>query len=375
MCLAMNRSARHVMWHTKKSIWCSRTWIKSEGVFSVYLMSNTLLVLPFQCMTPPHSPSFAETPTTTVQTPSGPRSVLPQPRLCSALPGRNANHTGLQPGTITSPASPLTQETTAGSQCRAMATSVIRHTADRPFTAHIPPDSTGQQVRLVEAENQGQQLEAWGSITLSPMVRLQPEAQSSPWAGPGMEVFTKPLSESQGPFTASPPPPVSPCQLNPLPQSAMSSSQVLCQVFPVNGQTGIISAFVQAPVQMQTTNGPKPILPQSPSSFPQQVLVGSPVGQGTVMFVVPQSSLSQSHPGSQSVVTLGNTKLLPLAPAPVYMPSGQNGTSTQVDFSRRRNYVCNFPGCKKTYFKSSHLKAHLRTHTGWSHWSVICLDK
>jgi krueppel-like factor 10/11 len=62
-------------------------------------------------------------------------------------------------------------------------------------------------------------------------------------------------------------------------------------------------------------------------------------------------------------MTLGHTKLLPLAPAPVYVPTGPCG-GTKIDFSRRRNYVCNFSGCRKTYFKSSHLKAHLRTHTG-----------
>lgn len=128
----------------------------------------------------------------------------------------------------------------------------------------------------------------------------------------------------------------------------------------------MISAFVhQGPVQMQTRGGPKPILAQSPSSFPQPLqLVGSSVTRGTVMFVVPQSPVSQASSCQQTVMTLGNTKLLPLAPAPVYMPSGQNSNATQADFSRRRNYVCNFLGCKKTYFKSSHLKAHLRTHTG-----------
>lgn len=126
----------------------------------------------------------------------------------------------------------------------------------------------------------------------------------------------------------------------------------------------MISAFVQAPVQVQTQGGPKPILPQSPSSFAQPLLVGSAVPQGTVMFVVPQASVSQAPQGQQTVMTLGNTKLLPLAPAPVYMPTGASGGASQADFSRRRNYVCNFPGCKKTYFKSSHLKAHLRTHTG-----------
>ncbi|NP_001133301.1 Transforming growth factor-beta-inducible early growth response protein 3 [Salmo salar] len=328
--------------------------------------SKDPIALSSLCMTPPHSPSFTETATTTAVlttslASSGPRPVLTRPRLCADLPCENALLLDQRPGMV-----PIFKSSGAPElPSRAMVTSVIRHTADRALTQHsnnIPPQS------LVGQHTDTNSNRYPTTTLLAEAVPMQTEPQSC-----STDLCVKVEKDQGSPSLpdSSTGPSTTPTQRSLFQPTATSrssppipSSQVLCQVFPVNGRTGMISAFVQAgPVQM-TQGGAKPILPQSPS-FPQSLqLVGSSVTQGTVMFVVPQPPVSQAPSCAQTVMTLGNTKLLPLAPAPVYMPSGQSSNATQADFSRRRNYVCNFPGCKKTYFKSSHLKAHLRTHTG-----------
>ncbi|XP_056620621.1 Krueppel-like factor 11a [Triplophysa dalaica] len=306
-----------------------------------------LVSLSSLCMTPPHSPSFAETSGTAVLGTSvaglGLKPVLSQSRLCSPLTNRATCHVSLHPPTT------VMLNASSDQPLIRRATSVIRHTADSSVDHDIPTPATGKEMQY-STENPLQHTEPGSNPTANQQNCKSPHdlagtERTAPSPDSTVPVIATSLSVSQA-----------------IPQSPISSPPVLCQVFPVNGQTGIISAFVQTPVQMQAS-GSKPILPQA-SPLSQSLLVGSPVAQGTVMFVVPQSQVSQASSCQQSIVTLGNTKLLPLAPAPVYMPTGQSGGVTQSDFSRRRNYVCNFQGCKKTYFKSSHLKAHLRTHTG-----------
>ncbi len=73
-------------------------------------------------------------------------------------------------------------------------------------------------------------------------------------------------------------------------------------------------------------------------------------------------------------------KLTPIAPAPAFVQpsSGQlmvAGSERVFEVSRRRSHICQYEDCEKTYFKSSHLKAHIRTHTGEFHASRICMCK
>ncbi|XP_074547394.1 Krueppel-like factor 11 [Halichoeres trimaculatus] len=315
------------------------------------------------CMTPPHSPSFVENSTSSTMASQHCGSRLHQPVLAPI-----AKTPSLPP---------------PPQHCRAMATSVIRHTADStPCQHHIPVAPNPEKTRdpVTAATLCQQRLQQQQQHTTESEINTPPSPSTPPTTTLKTEQQTNPsqlsLDSVSTPTPVNPQPQNSP-RTSPAPPTTLTppsvtSPQIICQMFPVSSQSGIISAFIPSAVQtsskaIRTTT--TPILPQPASAtspVQQSLIVGSAVPQGTVMLVLPQSSVSQAPHCPQTVMTLGNTKLLPLAPAPVYVPAGPSSstTATKMDFSRRRNYVCNFPGCRKTYFKSSHLKAHLRTHTG-----------
>lgn len=325
-------------------------------------------------MTPPHSPSFVETSASSTVLQSSSGLAVSSQHCVSGL-----HQPVLAPIAEKTPSLPPRPQ-----PCRAMATSVIRHTADStPCQHHIPvapnPEKTRDTVTAaVVCQQQQQVITKTEQINtppsppapLTPTLSASKTEQASP-SNPCLDSFSTPTHVNTQPQN-SPPTHAAPTTLSP---PSVTSPQIICQMFPVSSQSGIISAFI--PSAVQTSNAgirtaTTSILPQPASAnaapVQQSLIVGSAVPQGTVMLVLPQSSVSQASHCPQTVMTLGNTKLLPLAPAPVYVPAGPSGgtTAAKMDFSRRRNYVCNFPGCRKTYFKSSHLKAHLRTHTGES---------
>ncbi|XP_009069028.1 PREDICTED: Krueppel-like factor 10 [Acanthisitta chloris] len=295
--------------------------------------------IPAFCLTPPYSPSDLEM--SQVIHPLGKSlAEAARPPLAAPPPGGGV------------------ERSAAARPLKAQATSVIRHTADAQLCDHktcpvraasvlkhrdgVQREANSRQKAKVEhsvcsttapGDESGELSEAEGRAT-------EPAVGPVPLTKPS--VTREPVPELAQPLAAAAPP--SPAQ-----GSGAPPVPVICQMVPLPTNNSVVTAVV-----------PNATPSQQPALCQPMVFMGTQVPKGAVMFVVPQPVVQSTK---APIISPNGTRLSPIAPAPGFVPSAAK-TTPPADSSRIRSHICSYPGCGKTYFKSSHLKAHVRTHTG-----------
>ncbi|XP_028735057.1 Krueppel-like factor 10 [Peromyscus leucopus] len=315
-----------------------------------------LHTIPAFCLTPPYSPSdFEPSQTSNLVAPAPStghfKSFSEAPKAPAVAPFKEEEKSAVA-------APPLP---------KAQATSVIRHTADAQLCNHrsCPVKAASVLNYQDNSFRRRTHLNAEASRKNIPCAAVSPNrskceqsaaatsADGDEKAGAALYDLAVPSSETV--ICRSQPAPGSPVQKSVLvssptvPTGAVPPMPVICQMVPLPANNSLVTTVV-----------PSTPPSQPPAVCPPVLFMGTQVPKGTVMFVVPQPVVQSPKP---PVVSPNGTRLSPIAPAPGFSPSAARVTP-QTDSSRVRSHVCSHPGCGKTYFKSSHLKAHVRTHTG-----------
>ncbi|NWR18557.1 KLF10 factor, partial [Emberiza fucata] len=296
--------------------------------------------IPAFCLTPPYSPSNLEMSQVIHPLKALPKAAKPP----LATPQREA------------------ERSPAARPLKTRVTSVIRHTADAQLCGHKTcpvraasvlqyQDSAWREAnRKQKAKEEPSVCSAEAPSAAGAEAREQSEAEggtAEPAAGP--VPLTKPSVSEEESVPEPAEQPVGAAPLSPAQGSGAPPVPVICQMVPLPTNNNVVTAVV-----------PSAAPSQPPALCQPMVFMGTQVPKGAVMFVVPQPVVQGTKP---PIASPNGTRLSPIAPAPGLVPSTAK-TTPQADSSRIRSHICGYPGCGKTYFKSSHLKAHVRTHTG-----------
>ncbi|NXO71231.1 KLF10 factor, partial [Phainopepla nitens] len=221
---------------------------------------------------------------------------------------------------------------------------VIRHTADAQLCDHKTcPVRAASVLKYQDSASREAGRKQKAKEEPSACSAVAGGRTAEPAAGP--VPLTKPSASKEEPG----PEPAEQAAPSPARGSGGPPVPVICQMVPLPTNNNVVTAVV-----------PGTAPSQQPALCQPMVFMGTQVPKGAVMFVVPQPVVQGTK---APVVSPNGTRLSPIAPAPGFVPSTAK-TTPQADSSRIRSHICGYPGCGKTYFKSSHLKAHVRTHTG-----------
>lgn len=189
------------------------------------------------------------------------------------------------------------------------------------------------------------------------------------------QVSLKQQQTSKGVISTMPLPHIMP-QTSAVSGFSNSSSKTSTTILPKAPSHSYPTVAVQvnvskSPVVTSPENSQVIVLPSSNGNIPL-LQIATPQGgcppPVVQVFVMNPVSQQPGHVlGQPALAKVSNQTFQTIAPAP---PSSSSPLHAEIqrgspdNLSRRRLHRCHIADCGKTYYKSSHLKAHVRTHTG-----------
>ncbi|XP_031589371.1 Krueppel-like factor 10 isoform X2 [Oreochromis aureus] len=311
-----------------------------EAVRALMSMTKHWKSRNFRCMTPPCSPPHFET-------------TCPGPALA------------LKPHRPTQATSLHKHAAQQSFQC----TSVIRHTADGLHCSSnlncVSKEEEVVQVHMLDSKTDVNCKDGLNSRDSEETVTTQACTETSPIVVQSRQNPGSLLGSDENKNAL---------QSVPAGDDLVSPVPVYCHIVPVSSSATLVQNAVTNSHSQQQHLLPAITMVHTPlqlqhkqegqtASSAQVFLVGGQVAKGPVMLLVPQPPVPPVYI-QPAPVTNGGTKFAAIAPAPHRTLSEQRRVPQQPEVARARNHVCPRDNCNKTYFKSSHLKAHMRTHTG-----------